>query len=203
MKGNPPDTTEKTIRCTPTNWLEPNPVQSWFDTEQPLTIDLGCGKGRFLLAHATRNPDRNILGVERQLVRIRKMDRKALRANLTNVRLLRLEAYYFVRYLVPPESVDRYIVYFPDPWPKERHERHRLFSPAFLEALHRTLQPGGEIHFATDHLPYYYPVRQLLLADTRFDVIPAYEPHEDERTDFELLFRDTKSIGRWSLQKRA
>jgi len=202
MKGNTPDSTEKTLRCTPTDWVEPNAVQTWFDSEQPLTIDLGCGKGRFLLAHAARNPHHNILGVERQLIRVRKLDRQARRAALDNVRLLRLEAYYFVRYLVPLETVDRYVVFFPDPWPKDRHQHHRLFNAAFLDALHRTLKKGGELHFATDHLPYYFPVRQLLLADNRFEVIPAYEPHEDERTDFELMFRATKSIGRLSLKKR-
>ena len=196
------ETTEKTNRRFPTDWLQPADLQPWFERKQPLVVDLGCGKGRFLLAHAARHPEWNLLGVERQLVRVRKIDRRVQKAGLANVRLLRLEAWYFVRWLVPPASVRRYFVYFPDPWPKQKHERHRLFNPDFLDALHRTLEPGGELHFATDHRPYFYPVRDLLLADDRFEVIPPYHPHDDERTDFELLFRHRKAIGRLSVGKR-
>ena len=135
-------------------WLGPFPVASFFDNpDAPLEIDLGSGKGRFLLAHAAKHPDHNFLGIDRMLRRIRKVDNRTRRLDLANIRLFRCEGYYAVTYLLPPASVDTLYVFFPDPWPKARHESHRIFNVPFLDALHRVLKPGALLHFATDHAP--------------------------------------------------
>ena len=138
------------------------------------------------------------------LRRVRKVGRKTVRRGLVNIRLLRLEAYYATTYLVPPESVACYYIFFPDPWPKKRHHENRLFNERFMNALARTLKPGGTVHFATDHLPYFEEVRQIVQADGRFEAaaIP-FEPSDDERTDFELYFMREKPIGRLSFQRAA
>lgn len=187
----------------PPNWLYPSNIQASFPKPaRPLTLDLGAGKGRFLLAHAAAHPDRNILGLERQLRRVRKMDRKIHRAGLTNVRLFRMEGVYTLRYLLPAASVDRCFIFFPDPWPKSRHAHHRILGPAFLDDLLRVLTPAAELHVATDHLPYFYAVADLLLADPRFQEIPAFQPTEAERTDFELRYASRKPIGRISMRRK-
>jgi len=190
------------VRYFPEDWLRPMAVDRLFKRTAPLEIDIGCGKGRFLLAHAQRHPDINFLGVDRMLRRIRKIDRKAVRRELTNVRLLRADAYYTTAYLIPEESVSTYYILFPDPWPKKRHVTHRLFDPKYVDALHRTLEPGRPFHFATDHLPYFEAVREIMLRDKRFEEIPAFEPLEEERTDFERLYLNIKPIGRCSFRKR-
>ncbi|MBN1269823.1 MAG: tRNA (guanosine(46)-N7)-methyltransferase TrmB [Kiritimatiellae bacterium] len=190
-------------RIFPDDWLNPLPLSDLFPAAQPLEVDVGCGKGRFLLARAAAHPQVNFLGLDRMLRRIRKVDRKAVRRGLGNLRLLRCEAYYAVTYLLPPAAVSTYYIFFPDPWPKKRHHWHRLFDPPFVEALHRTLLPGGTFHFATDHLPYFEEVRGILAADSRFESAPPFEPGEEERTDFELLFIHLAPIGRCSFRKRA
>ena len=187
---------------TEAEWLGPLPVRTWYaHPERRLEIDLGCGKGRFLLARAAKNPETNFLGIDRMLRRIRKVDNRARRLDLENVRLMRVEAYYTVAYLIPPAAVDVYYVFFPDPWPKARHEGHRLFNKLFLDALHRTLAPGGVAHVATDHLPYFEQLSQIFAADARFASVAPYVPSEDEQTDFERYYVATKPIGRLSVRK--
>ncbi len=161
---------------------------------------MGCGKGRFLLARARRCPEINFLGIDRLLGRIRKIERKAAREGLENLRLLRMDAFYTASYLIPAAGVSTMHVYFPDPWPKTRHHRHRLFNEDFMSALARILAPGASVHMATDHLPYFDEVVSIVRDDPRFCLVPAALPAETERTDFELLFMEHKPIGRLSFR---
>ena len=160
-----------------------------FSPDMPLDVDIGCGKGRFLMGRATNNPDRQILGIDRLKGRIRKVDGKIRRAHLNNAKLLRLEAFYSVAYLLPDNRVSAFFVLFPDPWPKRRHSHRRLFRPEFLATLARKLQASGEIHVATDHFDYFAQIRALFEADSRFGAIWPYQRDESERTNFEHLFR--------------
>lgn len=190
------------VRILPDDRLLPLPLETFFDAEQSLEVDVGCGKGRFLLAHAQKSPSTNYLGIDRMLRRIRKIDKKAIRRGLHNIRLLRMEAYYAVTYLIPDRSVSTYYIFFPDPWPKKRHQKNRLFNPLFIDALYRTLISHGVFHFATDHQPYFEQVMEILENDRRFNRVAPYIPSADERTDFELIFMEQTGIGRGSFQKR-
>ncbi len=160
-----------------------------FDPALQVEVDLGCGKGRFLLARATAYPAVQYLGVDRMLSRIRKLDRKIRRLGLGNVRLLRLEASYTLRHLLPEHAISRFYLFFPDPWPKRRHHKRRLFDAAFRTLLWTRLVPGGEIQIATDHLDYHAAMRSALLSDPRFEEIAPMARNEQEQTDFELIFR--------------
>ena len=90
---------------------------------QPAELEIGCGDGGFLLEWATRHPKKKFLGIERLLGRIRKLDKKGRRANLTNLRLLRIEARYVLQHLLPAAAFEAVHIYFPDPWPKDKHRR--------------------------------------------------------------------------------
>jgi len=123
--------------------------------ERPLEVDLGCGDGRFLLEMAARFPERDFLGVERFLGRVRKVCRKATRLGLSNVKVLRLESAYTLEWLLPEAAVSRVHLLFPDPWPKKKHHARRLVTRAFCGGLRRVLVPGGEFLFKTDHAEYF------------------------------------------------
>jgi tRNA (guanine-N7-)-methyltransferase len=192
----------ESVRLWPEDWLDPMPLDRIFDPARPIEIDLGCGKGRFLLARAEHHPEVQFLGIDRMLRRIRKIDNKVRHRKLTNVRLLRMEGYYAVTYLIPPGSISTYYIFFPDPWPKKKHHGHRLFNAKFLDALHRTLKPGGVVHVATDHLPYFEVIRETLTGDARFEPAPVFVPDESERTDFERWYHGRTEIGRVSVAKR-
>lgn len=171
------------------NLTAPLPIDALFDPARPLEIEIGCGKGRFLAARAAKHPETQYLGIERMLSRVRKIDKKATRFGLANLRVLRLEAFYTFYYLLPRHRVRTVYVFFPDPWPKRHHHNRRLFSPLFLDALWTRLETGGTVQVATDHLDYYEEIRKRLAGDPRFGEIPAMERAEDEQTDFERLFR--------------
>lgn len=201
---NAPDACPPSLRITPSAWDAPLNLTAVFGlAPQRLEVDLGCGKGRFLLARASAHPQTSFLGLDRQTRRLAKVEHKARRAQLANIRLLHAEAAYTVTNLLAPGSVAAYYIFFPDPWPKRRHHRRRLFDAVFLNALHRTLIPGGCIHLATDHLDYFAGIRRLLTSDTRLVEREAFVTAREERTDFELIFLEqNKPIGRCSFAKR-
>lgn len=203
MRSIPAQPDDLSLRLWSDDWLTPLPLENEWEQTGPRAVDVGFGKGRFLLEHARRNPEMQILGIERKLRRIRKLDRKAGREQLNNIRLLRMEATYAMQYLIPDHWIDICYVYFPDPWPKERHHGNRLMGPGFLDRLTRTLSPEGVVHFATDHAPYFEDVCEVLDADDRWVDIEPYQLAEEEVSDFELMHRDTKPIHRRSFTRAA
>lgn len=197
-----PDSTDDTQIIWPESWTRRLDLETCFDPTLPLAIDVGCGKGRFLLARAAKHPEINYLGIERLLLRIRKINNLALRQGLKNIRLLRIEAAYAVEWLLPPACADIVYVFFPDPWPKRKHHRRRLFNAHFLDVLHSRMKAGAELHVATDHLAYFDDIHALLEKDSRYEPIPVFEPSEEEKTDFELVFVNQGApIGRCSYRK--
>lgn len=126
-----------------------------FGNNNPVEVDLGCGDGSFLIALAKQYPERNFLGVERLLGRVKKVCKKAWREELPNVKVLRLDSLYVVQWLLAKGSIDRVHLICPDPWPKEKHHKKRLFQQPFLEAVHSILKEDGEFLFRTDHEEYY------------------------------------------------
>jgi tRNA (guanine-N7-)-methyltransferase len=139
-----------------------------FGRTAPLHVDLGCGEGSFLCALAQRMPDENFLGIERLLNRVRTSARKA--AVLDNVRLLRMENSYAVRYLLPPKSVETFYLLFPDPWPKRRHHRRRILTTEFLSSIHTALRKNGSICIATDDVDYFGKIEEIAESDSGFTI---------------------------------
>jgi len=195
-----------------TNLLKPGNPRETIDLEKEfnrpkpvkLEVDLGCGKGRFLITRALAHKNTCFLGIDHRQTRILKVERAAFRLKLDNIRLLCAENYLAVEHLIPPQSVSVYYIFFPDPWPKRRHHRRRLFDARFLNSIQRTLYPNGTIHIATDYLDYFSIIKNILAADSRFAECKPFVPPENERTNFELVFLgQNKPIWRCSFKKNA
>ena len=153
-------------------------------------MDLGCGDGSFLLGMANHYPERRFLGVERLLGRVRKVCRQADREQLTNLRVLRLEARYTAEWLLPEHAVSRLHLLFPDPWPKARHHKRRLLQQDFLKAVERLLVPGGEFLFKTDHAGYFEWAEEEVSAYGRLERLDwADGAFFYPQTDFERRWR--------------
>lgn len=171
----------------PPDYFAEIPLGEFFGNEAPLEVDLGCGDGKFVLEMAAHYPDRNFIAVERLLGRVRKVCRKSRKMGLTNLRVLRLESLYTLEWMLPAGSVDRLHLLCPDPWPKAKHHRRRMFQEPFLRALVRVLKPGGEFLFKTDHPEYFEWSEEHLEA---FDGLEKLTWQDDEffypKTDFQL-----------------
>jgi len=160
-----------------------------FPEVRPIEVELGSGDGSFLAAYAQSRPETNFVGVERLLGRLRKLDRKGLRLALANLRLVRIEASYFVEFLLPHESVTAFHIYFPDPWPKRRHHKHRLVNPKFADSLKRALLPGGKVFLRTDDTDYFSQMTKVFGENDAFSEDCAPVELEGRLTDFEREFQ--------------
>ena len=130
-----------------------------------LVVDIGFGRGEFLLELAARNPDAALLGVERSFKRVLKMARRLAATELCNVRLVEAPAELVVAEGLPPGCVSCFWINFPDPWPKKRHRRRRLIQSGFMRALALRLAPGGVVNIATDHVGYAEEIGEVLTAE--------------------------------------
>ena len=164
-----------------------------FGRKAPLHIDLGSGDGSFVCAQAQRMPDKNFLGIERLVNRVRTSARKA--AALDNVRLLRMESSYAVRFLLPAESVESFYLLFPDPWPKRRHHRRRIVTSDFLNSIHSALERRGKIYIATDDVNYFGKIRDL--AESRSDFAAGEVDIELPQSKFGRIFRQQGARVHW------
>ncbi len=187
----PPESAPAAISLVyrPVSWVERLPLPKMFPRMQPLEVELGSGDGSFLAQWAKACPDRNFLGVERLLGRLRKLDRKAQRAGLANVRLMRIEAAYFLEFLLPPFSAQALHVYFPDPWPKRKHRKNRLVNERFPGLASRVLTPQGVVYLRTDHEDYFAQMREVFAADQRFRPMETPADLASVHTDFERDFQ--------------
>ncbi len=178
-------------------------ISSQYPTPGPLEVDVGCGRGRFLQARALSHPHINFLGIDRVSLRLRKIDRRANQAGLANIRLIQGNALHVIQDILTPGSVSVFYIFYPDPWPKRRHQNHRLVSPPFIDLLHATLIESGSIHLCTDHVDYFLAIQKLFTADSRFVEIPHFLPCAEEETDFGILFRtQDRPARRCSFQKK-
>jgi tRNA (guanine-N7-)-methyltransferase len=166
---------QRPILFRPASYLERIDVAGLFPVVQPLEIELGAGDGSFILAWATLNSDKNFIAVERLLGRLRKIEKRGSRGGLQNLRGLRIEISYFVGWLVPPRSVSAFHIYFPDPWPKKKHRRHRLIQAPFVEAMSRALAPGGVVYLRTDDMDYFQQMLEVFAANPVFEQIETPE----------------------------
>lgn len=164
------------------------PLRAIFGREAPLEIEVGTGRGTTLRTLSQRFPETNFLGIEMGFNWARLTRGKLVQAGLTNARVVAGEAQWVMeRYL--PERVARCVhVYFPDPWPKNRHSKRRLFRPGFPDLLRRCLTKDGEVRLATDHEDYFHEIRAVLNAGC---FVEDQEPEwpEEPVSSFEAKYR--------------
>src|SRR6266513_6320432 len=171
-----------------------------FGRSAPLHVDLGCGDGSFLCEMARQFPKRNFLGIDRLTKRVEKVRCKA--DKIENVRVLRADTLFAIRYLLPKNSGETFYLLFPDPWPKRRHQLRRIFTRDFLEAVAATLEKHGILRVATDQLDYFHQIERLSRADLQFQAVAPSLDAVLSVTKFERKFREQDApIYRLTLRK--
>jgi tRNA (guanine-N7-)-methyltransferase len=168
--------------------VEPLDLARLFAAAQPLEVELGSGDGSFLVQYAALHPKRNFIGVERLLGRLRKLERKCQRAGIAHVRGIRIEAAYFLEWLLPRNSAAALHIYFPDPWPKRKHHKNRLINDRFPILAHNGLVAGGVVYLRTDDADYFAQMQAVFAASPLFRPVETPEDLAGLPTDFERGF---------------
>jgi tRNA (guanine-N7-)-methyltransferase len=174
--------------------LERLDLSKVFPIAQPLQVEFGSGDGTFLVDLAKTKSACNFIGIERLLGRIRKMERKARRAELSNLRGVRIESSYFLEHLLPPHSVEAFHIYFPDPWPKRKHRRHRLINEQFPALAYRAMTSAGMVYLRTDDRDHFEQMTHVFNSSPLFRQTDTPVELAVLLTDFEKDFQ-ARGIG--------
>ena len=142
----------------------PKPIDfsALFGNDHPVELEIGMGKGTFLVEQAKARPEVNFFGIEWARWFWRYASDRLRRHGCLNVRTVRAEAMFFLREYVKDESLAVLHVYFPDPWPKKRHHKRRLIQEPFLQQAQRILKPGGRLQVVTDHKDYFEHIEPVV-----------------------------------------
>ena len=162
--------------------------EALFGNRNPVVLEIGSGKGRFLIGTATERPDLNFIGIEKSLHYHRVIRERVLKRNLTNVRLINHDAFVVMQKMFPDASVAEVHIYFPDPWPRPKEQKRRIIRAEVLEEIRRVLIDGGSGIFVTDHQQYFEKaaplIEQFFPAERR---VPG--PDDPPRTNYEAKYR--------------
>jgi len=162
-----------------------------FGNDHPVELELGIGKGRFLIQQAEAHADVNYVGVEWASRYYRLVAQRIARRGLSNARVLRDDAARVVRDTLPPASISALHVYFPDPWPKAKHNKRRLIQAPFARNCSVILKPGARVLLATDHADYAVQMEQVFRDDPDFEQVGRAIGDEAPEgiTNWEVRFR--------------
>ena len=161
---------------------------SLFGNSNPVVLEIGSGKGRFLIASATERPDVNFIGIEKSLHYHRVIRDRVAKRNLTNVRLINHDAFLVMQKMFADASVAEVHIYFPDPWPRKKEQKRRIIRPEVLTEIGRILVPGGSAIYVTDHREYYEAAAPVIAQFFRSEArIPG--PDQPPRTNYEAKYR--------------
>lgn len=134
----------------------------FFKNENPIVLEIGCGKGEYAVGLATLFPNKNFIGLDIKGDRIFIGSRNAIEQNLSNVGFMRTQIQHIENFFEPNE-VDEIWITFPDPRPKDRDIKRRLTGPAFMKIYKSLLKKGGTVHFKTDSLPLFeYTLEEVI-----------------------------------------
>ena len=157
-----------------------------FGNAGPVEIEVGFGKGVFLVESAGLRPSTNFLGIEIEPLYAFSTAARLSKHGLTNVKVACTDARWFLKEYVRDGSVAVVHVYFPDPWWKQKHKKRKLFTRAFAEQVVRILEPEGRLSFATD-VEAYFVETKALVADLMRELPTVGEP--EVMTNFERKYR--------------
>lgn len=158
-----------------------------FGRQAPVELEVGIGSGFFLSRYALERPELNLLGLDHIGSEVYRTADKCVRLGLTNVRVVRCDAVYFLEAFVPTGSLAACHVYYSDPWPKRRHHKRRLWRPAFVAEVARVLAPGGALLLKTDVTEYFEVIDALVRGHGGLELV------EDRRLDLDPLPGDIAS----------
>jgi tRNA (guanine-N7-)-methyltransferase len=145
----------------------------YFNNTHPVSVEYCSGNGDWIIEKAKNNPQHNWIAVEKRFDRVKKIWAKLKNQGIDNVLIVSGEALTFTKHYLQGSSIDDVYINFPDPWPKNKHAKHRLLQPIFLDELSRILKSGKKMTLVTDDTGYVSQTTALFCKHTAFE--PAYD----------------------------
>ena len=156
-----------------------------FNNQNSTIIEIGFGMGETLLHMANNFPEKNFIGIEVHMPGIGSVLSKLRTNPLTNIKIYNTDALDVLQKCVPNNSIEKFLIFFPDPWPKKRHHKRRIIQPAFVNLIATKLKPNGILHMATDWEDYAEHMMSVLTqapqfrntaGESKFAARPDYRP---------------------------
>jgi len=154
------------LNPAPGEQIQPEQI---FGNRHPTWLEIGFGNGDALAQMAQAHPDRNWLGIEVHRPGVGHLILELEKQGVENVRLIRQDAVEVLHDFLVPGSLDAVLLFFPDPWPKRRHQKRRIVRPELVDLVARALRPGGLFHMATDWVDYAQQMREVTARSTTFE----------------------------------
>ena len=197
MPRQPPTTDLRPWFLTLDDVSPPLVWRGFFGNDHPVEIDVGCGRGLFLVRASEQQPQTNYLGIELDYQEARRGAKRLWKRRAANARVLGGDVRRAFADYVPPASAAAVHVYFPDPWWKRKHRRRRVFTDEFVDQCARVLRPGGLLHSWTDVAEYFEVISALVDHHAAFEPLPPPAEREPEHDmDFQTSFeRKKRQIG--------
>ncbi|MBT3755642.1 MAG: tRNA (guanosine(46)-N7)-methyltransferase TrmB [Candidatus Cloacimonetes bacterium] len=164
-----------------------------FGNDQPVHIEIGSGRGEFLLRTAQQNPHINYIGIDLKEKRVKTLFRKLFKEDLKNVRIAKIYLDEENIKFIPPNSIEKIHLQHPDPWPKKRHFHRRIIQHSFIDIMHKLLSKNGIVDIATDHEDYAFWIVEHFME--RDDFVSEYKKgftREAEDGHIETYFEKKK-----------
>ncbi len=164
-----------------------------FGNKNPIHIEIGSGRGEFLIKSAMQNPNINYIGIDLKEKRIKTILRKLYKEKLKNVRIAKIYLNNENIKFLPPNSIEKIYLQHPDPWPKKRHFHRRIIQSEFINILHELLITNGIVDIATDHKDYaIWIVEHFKERKDFFSIYKKGFTKESEKGHIETYFEKKK-----------
>lgn len=169
----------------------------FLQNDNPVELDIGCGRGLFTFTAACANADVNYVGFEIDYREGRRAASRIQKREMPNARIIGGDGNILLQKLIKPASVQAAHVYFPDPWWKKKHQKRRIWNQTFVDSLARVLQPGGFVHGWTDVAEYWEVIQPLMDNQERFRICdPPNLNDPDHDMDYQTSFdRKKRKLG--------
>ena len=143
-------------------------LQAIFPSSNSIIMEIGFGMGEATAIIAKNHPNNGYIAVDVHPPGIGKLLARIAENELTNLKVIEDDVHVVLQHMIPDESLDGIHLYFPDPWPKKKHNKRRIVNDGFLKLIHPKIKRGGFIHIATDWVPYAESIKEVFVASTLF-----------------------------------
>ena len=165
-----------------------------FAKSKSITLEIGCGKGHYLSAYAAAFPQETCVGIDLISERVRDSQRRAKNRNVENAFFFKAEAFEFLEALPRDVGLEKIFIFFPDPWPKERHHKRRLMEGEYLDYIRQFAHAGSRLYFRTDHTEYFEWTTEVFKANTNWEILPDNSLLLEEVSQFQRILPEFSTL---------